>query len=331
MITMKELAKKLDVSVSTVSKALSDSPEISPSTIKKIKEIAKLYNYKPNQAALNLKNSETKTIGVIIPDILNPFFAKVLHGIEEEASNLGYNIITSLSNETQQKEEQSIELLSNGSVDGFILSVAEETQLTKNSDHFKACLSNNLPLVMFDRVAEDISCDKIIIDDYKAAYEATEFLISKQRKHILLISTIDNLSVGKMRVKGYLDAIKNHSQKNHILTIDKKEAHHKILEYLISNTNIDGILAIDNSSGVKGINIATALGKKVPKDISVIGFANESIACYSIPKLSTVNQHAEDIGKKSVNLMVERLKNKDSKTDPKTIVVPIKIEERSST
>jgi len=159
MITMKELASKLNVSVSTVSKALNDSPEISPNTIKRIKELANLYNYKPNRIALNLKTSRTKTIGVVIPDILNPFFAKVLLGIESEAAKLGYNIITCLSNEVMQKEKDSLSLLSNGSVDGYILSVSEETQTHNTSDHFEYYINEGLPIVMFDRVVENIDCD----------------------------------------------------------------------------------------------------------------------------------------------------------------------------
>ena len=137
MITLKDLAATLGVSVSTVSKALKDSPEISKDTIARVKEIAKELNYRPNTLALSLKNRKTKTIGVIIPDILNAFFARILYGIEQESTALGYNIITCLSNESFEKENNSLHLLANGSVDGFIMSIAEETQSNGEVKHLK--------------------------------------------------------------------------------------------------------------------------------------------------------------------------------------------------
>ena len=335
MITMKELASKLNVSVSTVSKALNDSPEISPNTIKRIKELANLYNYKPNRIALNLKTSRTKTIGVVIPDILNPFFAKVLLGIESEAAKLGYNIITCLSNEVMQKEKDSLSLLSNGSVDGYILSVSEETQTHNTSDHFEYYINEGLPIVMFDRVVENIDCDKIIIDDYKAAKEATEFLIKKGRKKIAFFSMIDNLSVGNKRREGYLSVmndIDDYSRQNHVLIIKKLDnAQGEIRSFLEKNQGIDGIFAADNTSGVIAINVARDMGKIVPNDISVIGFANELIANYSIPKLTTVNQHSEEIGKKALNLLINRLESNEPKLKKETVIIPTSIVEREST
>ncbi|WP_353778974.1 substrate-binding domain-containing protein [Winogradskyella sp. 3972H.M.0a.05] len=335
MMTIKELAKKLNISPSTVSKALNDSPEISLPTIKRVKEAAKIYNYKPNKVALSLKSNSTKTIGVILPDILNHFFAKVLLGIEKEATENGYNIITCLSNEFTSKEKDSLELLSNGSVDGFILSVAEETQVSKESAHFKSIKDQNIPLVMFDRVANDIECDKIIIDDFKAAYDATKFLIDKGRKQIALISNIDNLSVGKLRLDGYKKAIEDHqevSTETLILSVDRSEdPQKKIADFLDKHKNIDGIFAADNTSGVVAINLSRSKGKSVPEDISVIGFADASIANYSTPKLSTINQHADEIGRMSLNLLIKRLHNKDEIKKYETTVIPVTIDQREST
>ena len=149
--------------------------------------------------AISLKNSKTNTIGVIIPNILNHFFAKALYAIEKEASKQGYNIITCLSNEKKAKEINSLQLLSNGSVDGFIMSIAEESQIANNVTHINDILNQHIPVVIFDRVSESIECDKVIIDDFGAAYEATKHLLSEGRKHIVLISCIDDLSVGKLR------------------------------------------------------------------------------------------------------------------------------------
>jgi len=209
MVTLKQLAKELNVSVSTVSKAINNSEEISKNTIIRVKELATFYNYKPNKVALSLKSNKTNTIGVIIPDILNHFFAKVLFGIEKDAAKKGYNIITCMSNESMKKEIGSLQLLANGSVDGFILSVAEETQLKSEIEHFNNTMKQGLPIVMFDRVANDVRCDKVIIDDFDATNKATKLLMDQGRKAIAFISNINDLNVGKLREAGYKKALIN--------------------------------------------------------------------------------------------------------------------------
>jgi len=313
MITLKDLAQKLGVSVSTVSKALNDSSEISEGTAQRIKALAKYYNYQPNRMALSLKKNQTKTIGVIIPNILNRFFAKVLFGIQEEATKLGYNIIVCLSNESIEKEKESLQLLSNGSVDGFILAISEETQLVSEFDHFQETQKKDIPIVMFDRVQENIECDKVIIDDQEATLKATKALIDKHRKKIAFISNIDNLNVGKLRETGYRKALQlsNYTEAPLILKIDgNKDAQVQIKGLLKDNSSIDGIIAADNVSGTMAINVAIQLGIKIPDHLSVIGFADQAISNLSVPKLTSINQNAEEIGKTSVNLLVNRLKNK---------------------
>jgi len=313
MVTLKELAAKLNVSVSTVSKALNNSPEISKETVLRVKELAETFNYKPNRAAINLKNSKTKTIGVIIPNILNHFFAKVLYGIEQEATKLGYNLITCLSNESYEKEFNSLELLANGSVDGFIMSIAEETQINNFTDHLDTILKQKIPIVLFDRVSEKVNCDQVIIDDYDAAYKATMHLINEGRKNILLINNIDELSVGKLRSKGYVEAIENSNKglKTDILTISRTEdLEEKIKTYFKNNMQIDGVVSIDNVSGIVALNVAKDMNVQIPKNLSIIGFSSQEVLHFSSPKLSTVSQNAEEIGKTSVNLLIDKLENK---------------------
>ena len=197
MITLKELAKQLNVSVSTVSKALNGSPEISEATAKRIKELAKHLNYQPNKIALSLKSNQTKTIGVIIPDIMNRFFAKVLYSIQQEATNLGYNIITCISNESYEKERDSLKILANGSVDGFIMALSEETQKKEQYDHINEVLGNNIPVVLFDRVSDKLNCDKVVANDLESIEDAVNTLF-KREKHIAFLSRINALSVGKI-------------------------------------------------------------------------------------------------------------------------------------
>jgi len=312
MVTLKQLAKELNVSISTVSKALNNSEEIGEETVKRVKELAALYNYKPNKVALSLKQNKTKTIGVIIPDILNHFLAKVLFAIEREATNNGYNIITCISNESLEKEISSLQLLANGSVDGFILAVAQETQIKNETSHFIKTINQGLPIVMFDRVANDVLCDKVIVDDFEATYSATKSLIGENRKHIAFFTNIDDLSVGKLREKGYLKAISEEPNlKPYILKMKRlDDGQQKIKEFLNENKGIDGVIAADSSSGVIAINVALNIGLQVPKDISVIGYTSKAISNHCIPKLTTIRQHAKDIGACAAQLLIKRLENK---------------------
>ncbi|WP_299227835.1 LacI family DNA-binding transcriptional regulator [uncultured Psychroserpens sp.] len=313
MVTLKHLAEQLNVSVSTVSKALHDSEEISPDTIERVKALAKYLNYKPNKVAISLKNSKTNTIGVIIPNILNHFFAKALYAIEKQASKQGYSIITCVSNEQNLKEANSLQLLSNGSVDGFIMSIAEETQLKQQTDHINAILQQNIPIVLFDRVSDDLDCDKVIIDDFGAAYEATKHLLLEGRKHIVLISDIDGLSVGKLRTSGYLKALEEHFEYNNkpvIINIEKGESIEERVAYLFKTYNsVDGIISVDNTSGVVALQKALKLNYNIPEQLSIIGFSDENVLQFTDPKLSTISQHTLDIGKEAVQLLVNRLSN----------------------
>lgn len=313
MVTLKQLAKELNVSISTVSKALNNSDEIGEETIKRVKELAELYNYKPNKVALSLKQNKTKTIGVIIPDILNHFLAKVLFGIEREAALHGYNIITCISNESLDKEKEGLQLLANGSVDGFILCLSQETQVKNEVAHFKKTIAQGLPIVMFDRVAHDVLCDKVIVDDFEAVFNATKLLLDEGRKNIAFVSGIDDLSVGKLRERGYNKAILEYSDQRPLtLKISKIDDYQSKIKTFFENNTIDGIISADNASGVISINTAISLGLQVPKDVSVIGFSSNYIANHSIPCLTSIRQHAKDIGANAAQLLIRRLQSKNS-------------------
>ncbi|WP_178987468.1 LacI family DNA-binding transcriptional regulator [Winogradskyella schleiferi] len=324
MTTLKELSKLLNLSISTVSKALNDSHEISDNTKKRVNELAEKLNYKPNRIAQQLKTNKSKTIGVILPTVTNPFFAEVLHGIEMAATNSDYDIIVCLSNETLHKEKRSLELLSNGSVDGFIMAVARESQVKKETDHIKFAIKSKLPVLMFDRVVNDIECNKVIVDDFQSVYEATEHLIvNEKRKNILLVSNIEELSVGKLRIEGYSKALKNHKLKPKILKLDNAidvEVESKIYNYLRENKSIDAILSIDHLTGIVAINMAKKLGKNIPKDLSVVGFGYEHTQLLSSPKISIIHQKAHKIGEMSTKLLIDNIMDED--LELQTIVVP---------
>jgi LacI family transcriptional regulator len=248
---------------------------------------------------------------------------------------LGYNIITCISNESYEKENNSLNLLANGSVDGFIMSIAQETQSNGEVKHLKDTINQDVPIVMFDRVANDVECDKVIIDDFNAAFKGTEILIKEGRKKIVLINSLGELSVGKLRVLGYKKALEKHdSYKGEALVIhiDDNEAllNDQLEKIFTEHTDMDGLLCIDNVSGIMSVNIAQRLGRKIPEDLSVLGFSSDEISHLSYPQLSTVTQHAEEIGQQSVRMLVERLRNK-TKGQTTTATVDFTIELRGTT
>ncbi|VXB18343.1 LacI family transcriptional regulator [Flavobacterium sp. 9AF] len=333
--TLKQIAKELGVSVSTVSKALSDSQEISQATKDKIKEFAALKNYKPNLMAKNLKYQKSNTIGVIIPNILNSFFAKVFSGIEEVARKRGYNIVTAISNESLEREKQLMEMLNNGAVDGFILSMAEETQTTKNFQHYNSIIKSGTPIVMFDRITDLVKSDKVIVDDLDSAFDATQHLIKIGCKKIALLSTIDNLSVGKLRFEGYRKALDLNQvalENSLILIGDEDENFDERIKTLLQSKDVDGIFAVDEYSATKAMKLALQNGYQIPDELNIIGFADGTWSRRLTPSLSTVSQHAPEIGEKSATLLIDRLNAKEDETfDYKTIVIKTELRQRDST
>ena len=334
--TLKQIAKELNVSVSTVSKALNDSPEISEQTKIKIKEYAKLKNYKPNVIGLNLKNRKTKTIGVIIPNILNSFFAKVFSGIEKVADEKGYNVIMCISNESLEKEAHTLEMLSNGTIDGFILSVSEEAQKQNNYDHFKEIINDGTPIVMFDRIAEGIECDKVVVDDFDSALDSTQRLIDLGCKNIALLSSVDNLSVGKLRYEGYLKALEKNNipvNSNLIVRTDSEEDLKVQMEEVFANNKIDGIFALEENDSVAALKMGLKKGYKIPEELCIIGFADGILASRRLsPSLTTVSQHGIEIGVEAAKLLIKRLED-DSEEEPpyETKVIKTVLKERETT
>ena len=332
--TLKQIAKELGVSVSTVSKALNDSPEISEPTKIKIQEYAKLKNYKPNSIGLNLKNRSTRTIGVIIPNILNSFFAKVFTGIEKVADEKGYKVITCISNESLEKEINILEMLSNGTIDGFILSISEEAQKLQQFGHFKSIINDGTPIVMFDRIADEINCDKVIVDDLDSAVNATEHLLKTGCKKIALLSSIDNLSVGKLRAQGFYEAMKKHNVKVDdslvILTENSEDFNAKIGGFFIKNKP-DGVFALDEHASVTAMKLAIQNGYKIPQDLSIIGFADGLWSRRMTPSLSTVSQHGPEIGEVATKMLIEKLESKEEVYTHRTTVIKTELRQRDST
>ena len=332
--TLKQIAKELGVSVSTVSKALNGSPEISEPTKQRVQEYAKLKNYKPNVIGLNLKNRRTKTIGVIIPNILNSFFAKVFSGIEKVADEKGYKIITCITNESIEKEINALEMLSNGTIDGFILSIAEESQKMQKFTHFTTIINEGTPIVMFDRIADEVNCDKVIVDDFESAMNATQHLIKTGCKKIALLSAIDNLSVGKFRAQGFYKALEKNGikadEKLVILANNNEEFNKRIGGFFIKNKP-DGVFALDEHASVTAMKLGIQNGYKIPQDLSIIGFADGVWSRRMTPSLSTISQHGPEIGEVAAQLLIDKLESKEEIVIFTTTTIKTELRQRDST
>lgn len=332
-ITLKNIANHLNVSISTVSKALNGSEEISKTTADAIKAYAKEHNYVPNFNALSLKNQQTKTIAVIIPNLLNYYFAQVLKGIEKTASKKKYKVITCISNESLQKEVETIEMLSTGIVDGFILSISEETLITQNYEHLKSCINNEIPLVLFNRVVDDIDCDKVITNDFIASSNAIDYLKKKGCKKIAFVGTDIDLGIGKSRYEGYLDGLKNNNLvKDDALVITTHETYYKNHEAVVKplfENSFDALITSNESVAIAAMKIAQQNGKKIPEDLSVIAFSNGILARHSNPRLTTISRHGETIGEKAATLLINKLENKITDTIAETVETDLVLRDSS--
>jgi len=333
-LTLKQIARELDVSISTVSKALRDSPEISDDTRQKIQAFAKLYNYKPNNIALSLKNRRTKTIGLVLPEIVHDFFATVISGVEEVANKRGYNVLICLSNNSFDREVINLEMLANGSIDGFILSVAKETQQKGDYHHLEEVISQGMPVVMVDRVVNDIICDKVIIDDSDGARDAVQQLIDNGCRKIAIITTVDYISVGKLRTEGYLRALRNNDlevEEDLILKIEDVENSHEEIAQFLSEREVDGIFAVNEQFATSAVKAIISQGRSVPDDVLVFSFSDGELSRRFIPTLSTVNQHGAEMGAKAADLLLDRIENDTTEEKFQTTIVKTSLIEREST
>jgi LacI family transcriptional regulator len=341
-ITIKQLAAELGVSVSTVSKSLHDSPEISKETREKVQAFAKLYNYRPNNIALSLKNKKTKTIGVIIPEVVHHFFAMVVKGVEQVAMERGYNVVISLSNESFEKEVINMETFADSLIGGFIMSLSKETLKKQDYHHIHQTIQEGMPVVLFDRTVPEINCDKVIVNDEQGALLATKHLIDQGKKNILLITTEDYISVGRLRTQGYLKALqKANIPLNNGLIIKTEDTNrsdiilplleNELRTALKQNPEIDGIFTVNEIYAAAAMRVIREFNLNIPNDISLVCFTDGVISKYATPSLTTVNQHGIQIGIEAANLLIDRLENKIEQPKPITKVVACEIVRRDST
>ncbi len=332
-LTIKDIARELDVSISTVSKALKDSHEISAETKERIKAFADFYNYKPNSLALKLRSQKSHTIGVIVPEIVHHFFSTVLRGIDSYANEKGYSMMVCISNDSHEKEIASIETLLEGSVDGILVSTTHDTQQKNDYSHIKKLIDENFPIVLFDNIVDNVDCDKVTIDDSGGAYKATEYLIQTGCKRIALLAIPKYVKIGQLRMDGYKRALEKNGiplDENRILEIENDVDLQKQIGSLFEDENNypDAILAVNGEIYAStAMQIAKDKGLKIPEDISIITFTNGMISKYASPPLTTLEQHGYEMGKQAVELLIDRINNKepDSQFQKKVISTNLKI------
>ena len=335
-ITLKTIAKELDVSVSTVSKALKNSREISLDTREKIQAFAQLYNYRPNNIAISLKNRRTKNIGVIIPDIIHHFFTTVFRGIEKYANTKGYNVIVCISDESFDKEVINMELLANGSIDGYIMSLSAETQKIGDYAHLISVVDQGIPLVLFDRVTDQIQCDKITINDEEAGYMATKKLIEGGSKHIALVMNENYLNVDAQRAHGYYRAMQEAGLKVDdamILRLPYQFEDEEKSKRFFKENGIDGLVSVNEVFAIRCMKRLQQLGKKIPDDVAIIGFTNGILSQMANPSVTSIMQHGELMGEKAAQFLIERVEGQleDTPMPYRSEVIQAGILEREST
>lgn len=316
--TIWDIAQELNITASTVSRALSGHSSISVATKKAVLHTAKKLNYHPNQIASALRSGTSKIIGVIIPSAEINFFGSVVHGIEKIASARGYNVLLFQSNELVDYEKKGIATFLRSRVDGVFASIAKETT---NVDHYRELKKKGIPLVLFDRTRDDLDVPSVVIDDYKGAFMATQHLIDQGCRCIAHIAGPQHIPIFVQRLSGYKDAlIKNgllfqsHLVSYGSVSIESGEA---CMEQLMHQSkNIDGVFAVEDFSALGAMQSLKAAGKKIPEDVCLAGFANEAFCSYLTPSLTTVDQQTTRIGEEAAQLFFNLAKNRNFYKEP---------------
>lgn len=330
-VTMKEIAKKLGVSVSTVSRALKDSPELHEETKRKIVETAKEMNYQPNLLAQSLRISRTKTLGVIVPEITSHFFASCISGIQDFANKRGYNVMICQSNESIDQEIANIKTLVASQVDALMISLSRETN---HYEHLFELYNREIPFVLFDRVQEDIPVSKVTFNDAGGAYQVTNHLLESGCRSIVYISGPEDLYISKKRKEGYLKALKEFGIKenpNFIKVTDLTEADNiRIAKEIASMDPLpDGVFCMIDPVAVDVLTYWKSIGLKVPEQIALAGFTNNPTSAVVEPPLTTVSQPGYEMGKLAVSHLLDQLDGLVS-DDPISIVLDTTLVPRKS-
>ena len=309
-ITIYDIANELGVSISTVSRALNDSNEINANTKNAILKIAQDLKYQANSLALNLAKSQTKLIGLVIPELSHVFFPSIIMGAQEYLNKHRYNLIIMQSDEVYANELLNIKTLLDNRVDGLLISLTKETN---NFDHIQTAIDSGIPVVLFNRITEQIDCNKIVVDDYQAAFNAVEHLILNGYKKIAHLSGPQNLDLCQKRLKGYIDALKKHKlpiRNEYILFGDLTDSQAKIFaKYLLDLPKPpDAVFAINDPSAIEVYKYAKEKKMNLPDELGIVGFSDDPISEYLEPSLTTIKQPTREMGQEIARMILEQIK-----------------------
>lgn len=331
-ITIRKIAKDLKLAVSTVSKALRDSHEISEETKRLVFEHARKLQYVPNPYAGSLKNRTTRNIAIVLPEVADTFFSNAINGIDSVAQAKGYHVMVYLTHESREREESILEELRSGRVDGILISVSVGV---KRDSPVHARLAGELPLIFFDRVCDEVATAKVLTDDFEASYRATTHLISRGCREIIFLATAAGLSITDQRRNGFVKALADHGISNGDLHVvqcseDENESLAIIQRVLRGERKVDGVIGSVEKLAIQTYTACHACGLSIPGDVKVIAFSNLQIAALLAPSLTTVVQPAFEMGKAAATLLFKALARKvDLRTE--RIVLPSVLCERDST
>ena len=331
-VDLKKLAKLLNLSPSTISKALRDSFDISKETKARVIALAAELNYQPNPHASSLRRHRSKIIAVVIPEIANNFFTLAVNGIESIAQEKGYHVLIYITHEAVDKEVAFTKLLHNGRVDGLLISLSSTT---KDYNHLIELQKSGLPIVFFDRVCEQLNTACITTDDYESSYKATQHLIDKGCTKIAHLMFSETTSIGNKRLKGYVNALRDNGlpldEKMIVHCTNNDEEDYKLLEELFKSKKPDGVFASVERYAILSYDVCNRLKLSIPKDIKIISFSNLHAAAFLNPPLSTIKQPAFDIGKEAASILFQALDKKMFKLKQENIVFKSTLIERDST
>ena len=332
-VTLKDLARELNISTSTVSRALKDNPEISTSTRARVQKLAKELNYEPNALALSLRHSKTNTIGVILPKLVHFFFSTVISGIEDIAYSNGYNIIICQSNERIDREILDSKALFNHRVDGILVCVSKNTT---NYDHFIAIQDKGIPIVFFDRDVP-IEASKILSNDFEGGYNATKHLIQSGKTNLIHLSGPEVLMLSEQLARGFIQAHQDLNipfNKEKILRCGDEDAHEnfKIIQGALERgVKFDGIFAVNDIAAVGALQALQTAQISVPQEVAIIGYSDWQFSSFISPKLTTIKQNGNDMGKKATELLLEEIHSKNTFVEAKSITLSTEIILRETT
>jgi len=335
-VTIKDIAKALGLSTSTVSRALRDSYEISQETKKLVLEYAQKINYHPNPIALSLKERKSRSIGVVVCEIANSFFSQVINGIESIAYSKEYNVIIAQSRESFEREMLNLQYLTSRSIDGLIVSVSTET---KDFSYYKELHQRGMPIVFFDRIVDEIDTHKVIADNYKGAYDATHHLIMSGYRNIAIMCNAEGLSISKERLAGYAAALAEHQLPLNESMIKYckhggmilSEVEDAMNELFKGKKKPDAIFAGADKLTTGCFRILREKGIKVPQEIGLIGFSNSDLTELLDPPLSIVKQPAFEMGEMATNLLLSLIESKRPVTSFESKIMPTELIIRNST